>query len=144
MAGLDVDTTDPREQRNFGLVMAGAFAVLGMIRWGLHWYRSGHVPEALPIGFFAVSAAFLVLGLFAPAVLRPLFTVWMAFARMMNFLVTRILLTVVFFITLAPGHGIIKLLGKDLLKRRWDPQAESYWEEPEEQPEEFDRYLNQF
>lgn len=144
MAGLDVNTSDPREQRNFGLVMAGAIAILGLIRYAIHWYREGHQPESLPYAFFAVGAVFLVLGLIAPGVLRPIFIVWMKFAMVMNWIITHLLLSIVWFTMIIPGHVMMSLTGKDPLKRKLLPEAATYWEEPEEQPEDPERYLNQY
>lgn len=145
MAGLDLDTSDPKEQRKFGLLMAAAISVLGMIRWGLHWWREGHQPESLPMAFFAVAAIFLMAGVVWPRALQPAFVVWMKFAVVMNFLVTHILLTIVFFTMIIPARAIVAVLRKDLLNAQWPPKAgDTYWEEPEEQPKEFERYLNQF
>ena len=62
----------------------------------------------------------------------------------LNWLMTHFLLTLSFFGMILPVGGVIRLFGNDPLKREWDPNALSYWEEPEEQPAEFDRYLNQF
>ena len=32
----------------------------------------------------------------------------------------------------------------DLLKRKWDADAESYWEDPEDQPEDLESYFRRF
>jgi hypothetical protein len=143
MAELNVDTSSRREQRNFGFVMAGAITVLGMVRWAFHWWREGQMP-GLPIYFFAVAGVFLLLALAAPKVLEPIFVLWMKFALLINWVVTRILLTLVFVTMLIPGRGIVMLLRKDLLRRKWEPDSASYWQEPDEQPEEFERYQNMF
>ena len=134
---MNVDTSDKKQQRNFGLVMAVAITVLGLIRWGLH-------REGPPLAFFTVAGAFLVLGLVAPRVLRPVLVVWLKFALVLNWLMTRVLLTVAFFGMIVPTRAIMRVFGKDPLNRAWDADAPTYWEEPEEQPTEFDRYLNQF
>ena len=39
---------------------------------------------------------------------------------------------------------IMRMAGKDPLKRAWNPEATTYWEDPEEQPAELERYFNQF
>jgi hypothetical protein len=144
MAGLDIDVSDRGEQRKFAVVMAVAISILGMVRWGIHWWRAGHMPESLPYAFFAVSVAFIAVGLVAPWALRPIFAAWMKFAMVINTIVTFILLSVAFFALFIPTRVIITLLKKDMLNRSLDAERESYWEEAEEQPEEFDRYLNHF
>ncbi len=131
-----VDTSDRREQRKFGLVMAVCFAIIGLIRWWL----SGHPPYWA----FIVGGAFLVFAAAAPFVLRPVFFLWMKFAMAMHWVMIRLLLTVVFWGLFVPMRLIFTMAGKDALRRKWQPDAATYWEEPDEQPAEVERYLNQF
>ncbi len=134
---MNIDTSDKKQQRNFGIVMAVAITALGLIRWALH-------REAAPLCFFYVAAAFLSVGLVAPRALRPVLAAWLKFAIMLNWTVTHVLLTAAFFGMIVPTRVIIRLFGNDPLNRTWDAEASTYWEEPEEQPAEFERYLNQF
>ena len=134
---MNVSTSDKKQQRNFGIVMAVAITVLGLIRWGLH-------RGAAPMWFFYVAAALLVLGLVAPRTLRPVLVVWLRFSLALNWVMTRILLTVAFFLLIVPTRALLRIAGKDPLNRAWDPKAASYWEPAEEQPKELERYLNQF
>ena len=133
-----VNTSDRKQQRSFGLIMAVAICILGMIRWWLHGYGP------LPYPFFCVAGVFAALGLIAPPVLKPVLIVWLKFGEVMNWIMTRIMLTMAFFLMIVPIRYCIKLFSSDPLNRVWDPTADSYWEEPEEQPEELERYLNQF
>jgi hypothetical protein len=135
---MRVDTSNKTLQRNFGLVLAAGIAILGLIRW--IWHGFG----AFPWWFFYIAAGFLVVGLAVPRVLQPLLVVWLAFGLAMNWVMTRVLLTVAFFVLFIPVRVILLLAKKDPLNRAWDPNAPSYWEEAEEQPKEFERYLNQF
>jgi hypothetical protein len=141
MTNIDYDSR--REQRNFGLVMAVAITALMGIRWAHRYWK--FADGALPsVWWPAVAGAFLLLALLYPRALKPLFYVWMQFAFALNWLITRILLSFVFLAMLAPGHLILVLARKDPLKRRWEPDALTYWDDPEDQPREFDRYKDQF
>ena len=135
---MNIDVTDRKEQRKFGIVMAVAITVLGLIRWAIHGFA------ILPVNLFGVAAAFLALGLVAPPVLRPVLIVWMKFAEALNWAMTRILLTLAFFILIIPVRVIMKIVGFDPLNRAWDPTAATYWEDADDQPKEFERYLDQF
>ena len=135
---MDLNVSDKSEQRKFGIVMAAAIAILGLVRWALHGF------EDFPKWFFAVAALFLVLGLVAPRVLKPVLFVWMKFALTLNWLLTRVILTLAFFLMFVPAAIIMRMTGKDPLKRAWNPEATTYWEDPEEQPAELERYFNQF
>jgi len=135
-----INTSDRREQRKFGLVMAAAILVLGMIRWLLH----GVAWAVFPAYFVIVAGVFLVLGLAAPRALQPIFVLWMKLAFVLNCIMTRVLLALAFYLMITPVRVLVRIFGEDPLKRTWLPGSESYWEPPEEQPKEFDRYRNQF
>lgn len=133
---MNIDYYSRSEQRKFGLTMAVAVAALGLVRW---WLRG-----ELPYVFFGVAAAFLVLGLIAPTLLRPLFRGWLAFALALNWVMTRVLLTLVYYPLIVPTGLAMRLMGKDPLKRERLPEDQSYWEEPDAQPEDVESYYNQF
>ncbi|MDA0684531.1 MAG: SxtJ family membrane protein [Bacteroidetes bacterium] len=115
--------TDKKVLRKFGLVMAGASAVIGAyIYWknGFQW--SPAVDYLAVIGGF-----FLVTGLIIPIVLAPIEWAWMKLAHVMGFVMTRVLISLVYFLAITPTGLIFKLLRKDLLDRKIDKAADSYW-----------------
>ena len=131
-----IDTSDRREQRNFGLVMAAAIVVVTLIHWALR----GH----LSVWPFYVSGVFIALGLILPVALEPVFWAWMKFAEAVNWIMTRLLLSIVFFLMITPMRPLVRLFSGDPLKRRFEAEAASYWEEPEDQPDDPERYANMF
>ncbi len=133
---MDVDTSSRKEQRAFGLVMAAAIVVVTLI----HWLIRGD----LATWPFYLSGAFLILGIAAPAVLEPVFVVWMKFALILNWIMTRLLLSMVFYLMIVPTRGLMLIFSDDPLKRRFEPDSASYWEEPDEQPDDPARYENMF
>jgi hypothetical protein len=135
---MHIDTSSRSEQRKFGLVMAVAIAALGVLRWAIHGFAH------FPLYFFVVAAVFAGLGLLFPRALKPVFVVWMKFAEGMNWVMTRLLLGIAFYVMITPTRLLIRLFGEDPLKRDWHPDADTYWEDAEEQPAELERYLNQF
>jgi len=137
---MSIDTSNRREQRKFGLIMATAILVLGMIRW----LFSGMAWAVFPAYFAIAAGVFLVLGLVIPRALQPVFVLWMKLALVLNWIMTRLLLALAFYLMITPVRVLVRIFGEDPLKRTWLPESESYWEPPEEQPKEFDRYRNQF
>lgn len=135
---IHIDTSDRTEQRKFGLVMAAAITVLGTIRWALHGFTE------LPVYWYGVAAVFLALGLVAPPVLKPVFVLWMKLAVVLNWIMTRLFLGFAFYAMITPVRLCIRLFGEDPLKRQWKAPGDSYWEEPEDQPQDLDRYRQQF
>jgi len=107
------------ELRRFGLLMAAPLMIIGVL---LVW--KGRVLGPYVV---VLAALFLIVGLAAPKLLRPIERVWMAFARLMSVVMTHVLLTLTFFLVIAPFGTVLRLLGKDILQRRFDPQKQSYW-----------------
>lgn len=119
--------TDRKVLRSFGFVMAGASFVIGA--W-IHWKNNFEASTTVDV-LAIVFAGFLLLALVAPKLLAPLEWVWMKLAHVLGFIMTRVLLTLVFFLAVTPIGLIFKGLRKDLLGKRFHAKAESYWIEPE-------------
>jgi hypothetical protein len=107
------------ELRNVGLTI-GIFLLF--IAGFLFWKQRPSFPY-----FVYIGAGFALLGLAAPIVLKPIYKVWMSFAVVMGFVMTRVILTVLYFGMFTPIALIAKMLGKDLLDERWDKKATTYW-----------------
>jgi hypothetical protein len=131
-----IDTSSRKEQRKFGLLMAVAFCVIGGLRF---WVKG--VPSPW---LFGIAAAFLVAAVVAPFVLRPVFIAWMKFAEAINWVMTRVLLSIVFFGLITPARFLNQWFGSDPLQRTWEPQRDTYWDEPDAQPDDLEAYRNQF
>ena len=106
----------------------------------LHWL----IRRDLATWPFYPAAAFLVLGLVAPPTLKPIFIVWMKFALVLNWIITRVLLSIIFYLMITPMRVARSLFGDDPLKREFLPDAETYWEKPEDQPDDPARYENMY
>ena len=135
---MPLDTIDPRnrtEQRKFGFGLCAALLILGGIRW---W-----TAETRPVMFLMLAATFFVVSAFLPWALRPLLAAWIKAVLAINWVVTRVLLGLVFYGMVTPARLVLKIAGDDPLQRQWEPEKASYWEEPEEQPEELEAYLGQ-
>lgn len=111
----------PKALRSFGLLVGTV--LLGLAAW-VGW-RSG--AGALAYGLGVGGGGLIGLGLAAPGVLRPLYRVWMALALVLGYVMTRVLLTLVFFLAVTPIGLVMRLLGKDPMHRRPDPKRPTYW-----------------
>lgn len=119
------DVNDPRK---FGRVMAGALAVVTLVvLWRSGWSQTPWVE-----GLGITAALFLAFSIVWPNALAPLEWAWMKLAMVLNYVMTRVLLTLVYFLAVTPIGLIFKLLRKDLLGKRFDPKASTYWIPPEE------------
>ncbi len=119
MTDGDIGMDQIRKLKKFGLTMAGAFAVLAILFY----------IKDKPLWLFSagLSGFFLFTALVTPSILQPLEKYWMKLAVIMGFIVTNILLTLVFFIAVVPTGLIMRLLGKDPLRMRSRKNTGSYW-----------------
>jgi hypothetical protein len=118
--------SDKKEWRKFGLTVG---AVLLLLAAFLFW------KEKSSSIYFAISGgALIVLGAIVPLVLKPIFKAWMTFAVVMGFVMTRVILTVLYFGLFTPIALVLKILGKDLLEEKWDGNAASYWVKRKPEP----------
>ncbi len=106
-------------ERGFGLVFFCFFLIVAA--WPL---VSGETPRLWAL---AVALIFVVLALVRPAVLTPLNKIWFQFGLLLGKIVTPVVMSLVFFLTVLPTGVIMRLLGKDLLNRKIDRSAPSYW-----------------
>ncbi len=109
-----------KDLRSFGLTMGVVAGLLG----GLFlWRDKDHY-----LYFLAVSGVFFALGLFLPNLLKPLHKVWMSLAVVMGWVMTRLILFVLFFLVVTPLGLLARLLNRDLLRLKIDKNSGgSYW-----------------
>ena len=103
----------------FGMVF---FVVLSLI--GLWPLLDGEMPRWW---LLAIAVVILVLALVRPAVLRPLNQLWHRFGLLLHRIVSPLVLGLLFFLTVTPTGLLMRLMGKDPLRLKFDPEAESYW-----------------
>ena len=105
--------------RSFGLVFAAVFTIIGC--WPL--IKSG----PLRLWALAVAAVFLGLALAAPRLLAPLNRLWMQFGLLLGRIVAPIVLFLVYLVAVVPTGLLMRLMGNDPMRRKFDPAASSYW-----------------
>lgn len=112
--------------RNFGIALAVLLACFG----GFAVYHGkSHGPYLIGIG-----ALVLILSLFLKPVLRPVFKGWMWVAEKLSWVMTRLILTIFFYAIMTPIGLVFRLFQVDLLDRKWDKKATSYWNLREDKP----------
>ena len=75
----------------------------------------------------ALAAILLLFGFIAPTLLKPVQKVWMTLALLMGWLMTRVILAVVFYAVVTPIGLLLRLSGKDFMNRHFPGKEESYW-----------------
>ena len=108
--------------RRFGVAAGSALLLSGFCIW--LWKAS----VLLPAGMGIAGAALAVVGLAAPRAVRPIEKAWMALAYALGRINTHVLLLIVFYGMFTPISLVLRLLGRDAMRRRWrDSRVETYW-----------------
>lgn len=123
------------ETRKFGITIGIALGVLG----GLFLWRD----KAVYPYFFGVSGLLILLALAAPASLAPFQRGWMRLGECLGWVMTRLILTTLFYGLVTPLAVVARLLGKDFLDMKFDRKADSYWIAKNTAGEREDRYERQ-
>ena len=74
----------------------------------------------------AISVIFLILGIFNSKILSPINNYWIKFGELLGKIISPIVMSFVYFFVITPIAIIIRLLGKDLLRTKFDKKL-SYW-----------------
>jgi hypothetical protein len=109
----------PGSDRAFGLVMAAAVAALGLINL---WHQGRLWPWLMLLAALALLASWL-----EPAWLHPLNRLWTMFGLILHNIVNPIVMGMLFYGTILPTAFIMRLRGRDLLRLKREPAADSYW-----------------
>ncbi len=111
---------DRKGLRSFGLttgaIIAGLFALF--FPWVL--------DLAFPIWPWVIFGVLGSWALIAPDSLKPVYRNWMRFGLLLNKITTPVIMGAVFFLVILPFGLILRLLGKDPLRRRYDESVASY------------------
>lgn len=103
---------DRRQLRNFGLTTGSIVVLLfGLL---LPWLLS----HAWPRWPWILAGVLGGLGLVAPMLLAPVYTVWMKFGQVMGAINTRIILGLFFYLIVTPIGLAMRLFRWDPLRRR--------------------------
>ena len=111
--------------RSFGIVFFLLFFVIAF------WSFRGDFQQIKIIPFI-LSLIFLILGLINSKLLTPLNKLWLKLGELLGRIIAPIVIAIVFFLVVTPIAIIMRLLGKDLLKKKYDSKNKSYWINREE------------
>jgi hypothetical protein len=126
----------PKDLRNFGITVG---CVLILIFCFLFWK---HKPSQLY--FLAAGGILILLGLLFPSTLRLLNKVWMIFSILLGWLMTRVILSFLYYLVIFPISLIARMFRKNFLELKIDKASTSYWEKRKNAPSSKIDYERQF
>ena len=105
--------------RSFGITFFVVFLIISL--WPLL------NEESLRIWSISISFIFLFLGLINSNLLLPLNKIWFKFGIFLGSIFAPIAMGIVFFVVVTPIGIVMRLFGKDILKRKFNNKEKSYW-----------------
>jgi len=128
--------SDKKALREFGLTVGFILVILGVI---MFWRAKSAYIYILFIGIALIAA-----GLYIPFLLKPVQKIWMAFAALLGFVTSRIVLFIVFYLLVTPIGIFLRLTGKDILDQGIDKARPSYWSAGYDREKTKESYENQY
>jgi hypothetical protein len=115
----EVAPAGTKELRSFGLVLGAMFAALfGVLPLLRH--------RASPSWPWILASLLWILALICPAALSYLHRGWTRLGLALGWVNSRIILTLLFAITIVPAGLMMRLFGRDRMARKLDPDCASY------------------
>ena len=139
MSVVKVNRNPSAKQLNqFGFIWLGFLALFG----ALAWFKLGLPTLAVVLWVLAVVVP--VVGWLVPAVMRAVFVGMSYAAWPIGFVVSHVVLALVYYLVLTPIGLVMRLVGYDPMKRGRDPEVATYWVERSEDGRGPGRYFRQF
>ena len=147
MAVVSIDFKPPQKTlRQFGFISLVAFVLLGLlVLWkeGLFGFDFGDGTRTTAWVLFALGVTSAVLSLVAPGANRPLYLALTVITYPIGFVLSYVIMAVIFYGLITPVALVFRLIGRDHLALRFDRAADSYWVE-RKRPVGIARYFRQY
>lgn len=114
-------STSTQSLKKFGLLVGSMFLLIGLYMNGKANLFLTYVVLIVPGGLLIIS------GCFAPRFLRFPYKVWMALSFSLGWVVSRVILMILFYIVVAPVGLVTRLAGKDFMGLRRNVAGASFW-----------------
>jgi len=109
-----------KDLRKFGLSVGGVLVIIAVF---LFWFE-----KSAAIYFIAVGAFLILTGFIYPQILKPFNKFWMGLAIVLGFVMSRVILTILFYLVLTPISIIARIFGKNFMVLKYDKSVKTYWE----------------
>jgi hypothetical protein len=107
------------EWKKFAIGVAIILTLVASVQW--------YLDIRLYVYFIVAAIVILLFGLFLPIVIKPLFIAFSYLGFVLGWIMTRLILSLLYYLVFTPIGWILKLTGKRLLDTSFKPEQESYW-----------------
>ncbi len=137
---------DDRILRQFGWIALAGFSFVALLAWQ-EWLifagGLGDARETVATSFAGLGVLSAFFSLVFPKANKPIYVVLTLLSYPIGFVLSYVIMGLLFFGMITPVAIFFKLIGRDKLNRKFDSEASSYWvDAPGERSKE--SYFNQF
>ena len=100
--------TEKKDLKSFG-------TTIGIVLLAISGFLFFKDKESYQI-FIYIAGTLIGLGLVLPLSLKPIYLIWMVFAIILGWFMTRIILSLLFYLVISPIGLIARIFGKDFLR----------------------------
>ncbi len=125
-----------KDLRKFGLSVGIVFLLISAL---LFWFEKNTY-----LYFTIAGTTLTILGIVYPLILKPLNKIWMSLSIILGWIMTRVILIILYYIVLTPTGIIAKIFRNNFLKLKNDKSNDSYWEVRKDRKIKKSDFENQF
>ena len=107
------------------------------------WQYAVHARTGLAVVLAALAVTVGPVGLVSPRLIKPVFVTWLTLAFPIGWVISRIILMILFWGVITPIAVVMRLSGRDVLGLRRQPGTTTYWT-TKERPLAVRSYFRQF
>ena len=111
--------SEKSDLRKFGIAIGTIFLIVA----GFFFWKEN---ESFQL-FLTIGITLFAVGIVIPVILKPVYWVWMVFATVLGWFMTRVILSLLFYVILTPIGLIARLFGKQFLDLKQNHSQQSYW-----------------
>jgi len=113
--------SSPKSLRKFGFLIGGIVLVISF------WLSLRYFPPFICYSLGIIGVVLIVTGVFSPQGLKGIYKLWMGMAFAIGWVVSRILLIMIFYLVIMPVGLLARILGKEFLDKNMRIRNDSYW-----------------
>lgn len=117
-----IDTSE-KSVKKTGITVGIVLIVISFILW---W-----IGKSSFVYFSLAGGIFIILSYIAIPMLKPFHKLWIGLSIVLGFVMSRVILTILFYFVVTPIGLLAKLVGKKFMPLGFDKNAATYWEKRE-------------
>lgn len=130
-----IDTSEKAVKKT-GITVGIVLVAISFILW---WLGKNSF-----VYFSAIGGIFIILSYIAIPLLKPFHKLWIGLSLVLGFVMSRVILTILFYLVVTPIGLLAKLVGKKFMPLGFDKNKKTYWEKRENTIKQKIDYERQF